>query len=578
MDTKTREEKSSQIPEDMLNTLNNTWNEGNTTKMASALSPGGEVDLLLVITIALCKTGMDRHSEMTKIFIERTLARIFKWVHDEYDVIKRERKVSEVALMERIEQLIQLIVIKLPDDCLPLLNLLAITFNPMSRFYIHHEARAPRTRASGTERQNSSNFAASEDANKPRGMFVDMINTFGYLGGFKIVLEKFQKSTPTIPVIAALLRPFGQCYELLTRETVETYFTCALDKTCQFLNELTDEELSEFCESPDLAISDTKPDAINTILLALEAISSRLPPGNETYSNMELFRMRMTLRLKRARDLPYGRGAHGLGPSEATKESEPVPQSSIISTFYTENNGKEQPRVTEHGRLSSVESAEDCSCHITEVNVTYTGFTGADTAVEALPPCDYDNENDNDQDSVAIECDVDVDILEGANGAQAMPKEHGERFSSHFDISPMQESTSRYTRASRWSANSSDISGSTSKSQSVRGGSHDLCRFCYELEQSTGNRMIKPCNCSGSAAYVHTKCLKKWIHFSRNTQCEVCHTHFTYIPYSERVRAFLEEFRKNKRWRNATFATLVGLVVLLYLVIFAVFPGGIIDV
>ena len=52
-----------------------------------------------------------------------------------------------------------------------------------------------------------------------------MVNQFGKLDGFQKLLDRFTKGPNlSVPVIAALIRPFGLCYEVLTPHTVEKYF------------------------------------------------------------------------------------------------------------------------------------------------------------------------------------------------------------------------------------------------------------------------------------------------------------------------------------------------------------------
>jgi hypothetical protein len=47
---------------------------------------------------------------------------------------------------------------------------------------------------------------------------------FGNLGGFQILLERFQSGKNlTVSVIYALIRPFGLCYEYLTVHTIVKY-------------------------------------------------------------------------------------------------------------------------------------------------------------------------------------------------------------------------------------------------------------------------------------------------------------------------------------------------------------------
>lgn len=44
------------------------------------------------------------------------------------------------------------------------------------------------------------------------------------------------------------------------------------------------------------------------------------------------------------------------------------------------------------------------------------------------------------------------------------------------------------------------------------------CRICLE-ESGT---FIHPCRCKGSAGYVHSDCLQKWIDESKSDKCEIC--------------------------------------------------------
>lgn len=64
----------------------------------------------------------------------------------------------------------------------------------------------------------------AQDSRLPRGWLVDLINSFGNLGGFQILLERFQSGENlSVAVMYALLRPFGLCYELLTVHTIVKY-------------------------------------------------------------------------------------------------------------------------------------------------------------------------------------------------------------------------------------------------------------------------------------------------------------------------------------------------------------------
>lgn len=46
------------------------------------------------------------------------------------------------------------------------------------------------------------------------------------------------------------------------------------------------------------------------------------------------------------------------------------------------------------------------------------------------------------------------------------------------------------------------------------------CRIC--LESDNAYDFVQPCNCKGTSANVHSKCIKKWIKQSGDTHCKVC--------------------------------------------------------
>lgn len=43
------------------------------------------------------------------------------------------------------------------------------------------------------------------------------------------------------------------------------------------------------------------------------------------------------------------------------------------------------------------------------------------------------------------------------------------------------------------------------------------CRICLEEGD-----LISPCNCTGTAAFVHAECLVRWLNTSGRTDCEIC--------------------------------------------------------
>jgi len=135
-------------------------------------------------------------------------------------------------------------------------------------------------------------YAQSTDPRAPRGWLIDLINRFGRLNGFKKLLERFEKGSPlSVSLIATLLKPFGLCYEFLTVNTVKNYFIPITQIVPVVLENLTDDELKK--ESKNEA----KNDLLSRIVKSLKTLASRIPNQEETIRNLEIFRLRMILRL-----------------------------------------------------------------------------------------------------------------------------------------------------------------------------------------------------------------------------------------------------------------------------------------
>ncbi|KAG1864280.1 hypothetical protein DFJ58DRAFT_656280 [Suillus subalutaceus] len=58
------------------------------------------------------------------------------------------------------------------------------------------------------------------------------------------------------------------------------------------------------------------------------------------------------------------------------------------------------------------------------------------------------------------------------------------------------------------------------------------CRICFEGEDESLGRLIRPCLCKGSISYVHIACLKRWrsSSFSNNSfyRCPQCHYRYLF--------------------------------------------------
>ena len=127
--------------------------------------------------------------------------------------------------MKNCERLMDLIVGKLPYDWFPLLDLLAMALNPSNKFHVFNASRPSESVPPGSNLSDEEVYSRPVDPRAPRGWLVDLVNRFGMLGGFQILLERFQNGESlTVPLIYVLLRPFGLCCDLLTTNTISKYF------------------------------------------------------------------------------------------------------------------------------------------------------------------------------------------------------------------------------------------------------------------------------------------------------------------------------------------------------------------
>ena len=97
------------------------------------------------------------------------------------------------------------------------------------------------------------------------------MNRFGYHGGFDRLAERFSSeklSTLNVPLIHALVRPFGQCYDVLTPKTIRTYLLPIVENVPVFLANLKDDELKKEAKN------ESKNDSVSAIIKSLKSLAS----------------------------------------------------------------------------------------------------------------------------------------------------------------------------------------------------------------------------------------------------------------------------------------------------------------
>ncbi|KAL1140578.1 hypothetical protein AAG570_000508 [Ranatra chinensis] len=241
--------------------------------------------------INLCRTGDDVRSEACQRFFREGLTISFtKILTDE--AVNSWKYNIHYCIYQNCMRLVELCVVKLNQDWFPLLELLAMVFNPNNRFHTFNASRQSDTVPLGSTIPEEEIYARPPDSRTPRGWLVDLINRFGSLGGFQILVERFQPNCNlSVPVMHALIRPFGLCYEILTVHTIVKYLMPIVEQVPQLLDNLSDEELKKEAKN------EVKNDAISSIIKSAKCLVSRVSGQEETVKQLEMFRLKMILRL-----------------------------------------------------------------------------------------------------------------------------------------------------------------------------------------------------------------------------------------------------------------------------------------
>ncbi|XP_067944193.1 ubiquitin carboxyl-terminal hydrolase 9X-like [Watersipora subatra] len=195
--------------------------------------------------------------------------------------------------MDNCKLLIDLCVNKLDEDNIVLIDLLSTVLCPTSKFQLYNSSKA-----SDVERPADKIAYARPPENRipSRGWLIELLNRFGDRGGFTILRDRFivapGNGRPlTFPLISSLIRPFGQCYDLLTPTTIKTYFMPLIDIVTEFLRELSDEDMKKNSKN------EVKNDALSAIMKSLKCLVSQVPSQEEKIRELEIFRLEMILRL-----------------------------------------------------------------------------------------------------------------------------------------------------------------------------------------------------------------------------------------------------------------------------------------
>ncbi|XP_023293279.2 probable ubiquitin carboxyl-terminal hydrolase FAF isoform X1 [Lucilia cuprina] len=294
--------------------------------------PEQELEVLLNAAIQLTAAGVDHECEHCVEFYHSALTTSFTKILTDEAVNSWKYNIHHCILIS-CGKLLHLIAIHMTRDNPYLLDLLAIVFDPDNKFNTFNAARqtecfSPPDHLWGVLDGNKMFAKPPPEPKNPRGWLVDLINRFGQLGGFDNLQERFnrglqllrkqqeqaaaavasgcakpggsramlqpdpeQKNKLTLALIYSLLRPFGQCYELLTPATISKYFMPIWNVVLDLLDSFSDEELKREAKP------EGRNDYINGIVKSARYLASRLPGQEELIRNLEMFRLKMILRL-----------------------------------------------------------------------------------------------------------------------------------------------------------------------------------------------------------------------------------------------------------------------------------------
>ncbi|XP_063970785.1 uncharacterized protein LOC129282971 [Lytechinus pictus] len=596
---------------------------------------GGEVETLLSTVLKTQRESLhDEDAESDAVVKQQTAVDEVLYhamVHLDTELSKKDKDSQEeteieVNLLARLEQVLEYCSHRLDNKIISLevLLLLSVVLDPHASF-------------------NKADTWSSRSSFSKSSVLAQLINHFGACGGFELVRQRLRQARDlSIAHLAALLRPFGQCYQQLTADTIKSYFLPTVDSVCSHLLSCSDRQLFQ----QDIQVGDLQatylvgPRAAYVIVEAVMNLLSAVKSEEaEAEVKVQYWQDTILTRLKHALEDEASSGE--CTPSAGTAS----PQGQVASRRTSRESQKD---ITTPGSINDsecemksptslssrscqtlpymVDSVQQDTLDLIERLAKESGtppFKDPLTSSSPCSPADTCSDSGTIADptdcasasqqmitidieppsprpphasTATMDATIDLDMPSTSYGIVEHPSKFPfdrmkpELVSSDVIVwnqgrpCPTLPCGSRIPLESKHlplgiGLDSSDTSSMVSMTSVARSASElgTTCRVCFEGETSSKNRLIRPCRCTGSAASIHRQCLVKWIQISGNRTCEVCGARFSYVPLSEHMRGVMDKFRSNRRWRNVAFAVLVGLVVILYLIIFAVFPGGIMN-
>ncbi|CAF3243283.1 unnamed protein product [Rotaria sp. Silwood2] len=249
----------------------------------------GELIKCLRATVCLAREKIDTKCEPCQRFIRDSIVISFTKIFCD-DAVQSWKYDIYVAIYKNAMKFIELCVLKIDDDCFPLLDILSFIMNPLARY---HQANNNRSCSYRPQNETEPFATIIEHRFPQRGWLVDFINRFGDLGGFDKLLTRFTSTENklTISVVIALLKPWGLCYEYLSQSTIKKYFAPIIEFVPQYLNQLAENDFKVEAKT------ESKSDTLAAVIKWLRHLASRLSDCDKACRDLDELRLKMILRL-----------------------------------------------------------------------------------------------------------------------------------------------------------------------------------------------------------------------------------------------------------------------------------------
>lgn len=243
----------------------------NSTGWKVPVEPGQELERLLKACLDLAKSDQDDENEACQKFYQESMTNSFLKVLTDNAVQQWSPETMDHIFGNTVT-LVKLMALKVHSENIAFLKLMAIVFNPSSKFHHYNASRPSKTVPLSSQIPGEDVFARPTDFRAPKGFLIDLINHFGTEGGFQRLLEKFKSfENPPIDLIGAYLKPFGMCIELLTSSCIQSYMVPCTSIVTTYLENLSDGELKKETKV------ETRKDTLSGLIVTLKMILQRAP-------------------------------------------------------------------------------------------------------------------------------------------------------------------------------------------------------------------------------------------------------------------------------------------------------------